>query len=123
MHRFSQEHAAERLGDFMETSGATVSRLEALTEPPKSLKRRRLAWALCVSYGVDPGFLDLTDEDRPPLVVVTAIFGQEWDDLGELLPDEPPPVIHARQSFVQWRLFDLAPWPKRRPDHPRAHAA
>ena len=91
MHGFSQDEAAARIADFIETSGATLSRLEKLDRPPTSRKRRRLAWALCVSYGVDPEDLGLTDHDRPPLVVVTAIFKKAWSDLAAL---EGTPRIH-----------------------------
>lgn len=94
MHGFTQERAAERLADFIETTGATVSRLESLHVAPVSAKRRRLAWALCASYGVDPMDLGLTDEDRPPLVVVTAMFHQAWDDLTEV-GDDGAPRMHV----------------------------
>lgn len=107
IHGFTQERAAERLADFLETTGATISRLESLNEVPKTPKRRHLAWALCASYGVDPTDLGLTDDDRPPLVIVTAIFGRTWDDLGEA-PEGGQPRIHAPSGSVQLSVFDLA---------------
>lgn len=99
MHGFSQDEAAARIADFIETSGATLSRLEKLDHAPTSKKRRRLAWALCVSYGVSPDYLGLTDHDRPPLVVVTAIFRQKWNDLTE--PSDETLIIHGASSSVQ----------------------
>ena len=105
LHGFTQEHAAGRLGDFMETTGATISRLESLDVAPDTPKRRRLAWALCVSYGVDPVDLGLTNEDRPPMVVVSAIFERQWSDLREL--HEGTPRIHVRGGSVQLTLESL----------------
>ena len=90
----TQEDAAAALTAYYETTGATISRLESLDEVPEGKGRRQLAWALCVSYGVTPKELDLTDEDRPPLAITRAIF----EDAAQrtALNTESAPVIHAR---------------------------
>ena len=91
----TQEDAAAALTAYYETTGATISRLESLDDVPDTKGRRQLAWALCVSYGVSPTELDLTDEDRPPLAITRAIF----EDAAQrtALDTEARPVIHARQ--------------------------
>lgn len=107
LQHFSQEHAAERLRDFYVTSEATISRMEALAEPPKTKKRRQLAWALLVSYGVDPTDLGLTIEDRPPMAVARSFFERVFEDLDEEANPEPP-RFHALSSEAPSRLFEFA---------------
>lgn len=107
MHHFSQDRAAERIAEFYDTSGATISRLESLIEPPKTRKRRQLAWALCVSYGVDPSDMGLTSSDRPPMAVVQSFFERAFDDLDEKANQEAP-RIHDPVGSVQLGLFACA---------------
>lgn len=107
LQHFSQEHAAERLRDFYVTSEATISRMEALAEAPKTKKRRQLAWALLVSYGVDPSDLGLGVEDRPPMAVARSFFERLFDDLDEGANPEAP-RIHALYASGQTCLFDFA---------------
>lgn len=106
LQHLTQDEAAEHLANYLATTGATISRLESLEESPKSAKRRQLAWALCVSYGVSPDEMDLTDEDRPPMAVTRSLFEEAqtngWDE------DSPAPRIHGRLSASQMPLFTLA---------------
>lgn len=107
LHHLTQDEAAERLANYIATTGATISRLESLDEAPASSKRRQLAWALCVSYGVSPDDLDLSDEDRPPLAVTRSLFEEGLGDTPET-DDETSPRIHVRLTPAQLSLFACA---------------
>lgn len=69
--RLKGKEAAELISPYFFTSGATISRLEAMEEVPSPLDgkmraRRQLAFVLLRAYRMDPTDFDLSDDDLPP---------------------------------------------------------
>ena len=62
----SQDRAVDAISQVALVDATTIGRLERLEEPPTSPKRRRMAYLLCLVYGLDPEQFGLDDGDVPP---------------------------------------------------------
>lgn len=83
LNRFTLDDAVRLVGQFMLTSGGSISRLEDLDEMPsggRSASRRQLAYILCLCCQVDPAEFGLSSDDLPPGLTIPA---RTLNDQGE----------------------------------------
>jgi hypothetical protein len=77
----------DRVGRYMLTSSAAISRLESLDDPPTGRRARALAAALVYIYGLDPRPFGVGRDDLPPAIyadLVAAGPSSAWVTADEL---------------------------------------